>query len=902
MRFTYLKLVNNVCIYNGLNMNEIFIDFTKCMNNIILIKGLNGSGKSTIMNSLNPLPDYNSIIPGKEGVKEVGIVNNNVEYHIKIQYPLKANGDDRATTKAYVRKVIGEESIELNPNGNFGSYKDIIYEELSLDSNFIALSQLGSEDRGLVERTPSERKGLLNSIVDKLEVYNNIHKTLSKRSSSFKSIVNSLVNKIDNIGDMEGILQALKSIENRINNMMNDKDIILEQLASNKSTISLIDTDGSIQNKYSIMYNEISNIDKSIDIIDNKIELYIKGLDIDKSDLGHIFSDKYSNTLNIINDIKNNITITENSTISLLNSREEYSKSIQKKEQRLYSLEDVKDYNVLKSEIDNKRLLVNNYEDIFRKIGFKDKVTLSKDEYIIGLDTLKEVKDTIDIIKANVSYSILKATIDEFILKDTIINIPELISLIEEKKDLKRNLESSLFEYTTLLNISQKLNIRPTNCSIDTCEFIKDAVDANNKNPKENIDRLEFEISQIDIEISDITKHRDYLLEINECKINISKILRSLNSNNHIIKRLPNTTNIITIPILLDRIISFDSFEEIDELYRYIEYCDIFNDYSIQVDILNNLESECNKYSGRDEIISELNNDILELSNKVDDISKSINLNNSKIEEDNINLITMNKDLETYTNVLNIINERKTLENTKANILSEFYAIQINMEKIKVCRDNIYELDIKLKDFNSTLEPLMQERDELNHAVRLLEEYKRDLDLYNKKFELVKDVRYYCTPSTGIQLLFINVYMNKTLSMANELLSHVFEGEFTLLPYIINEKEFRIPCIGGGLPRDDISNLSNAQKSIMSMILSFVLLKQSSTEYNILRLDEIDSMLDEINRSGFNNLIEMLMNILDIEQCIMISHNSEQDSSNCDLILLKTDPSQSHTGNVIYRY
>lgn len=900
MRFTYLKLVNNVGIYNGLNLNEIFIDFTKCQNKIILIKGLNGSGKSTIMDSLNPLPDYNSVIPGLEGYKELGIMYRDIEYLIKIIYPMKANGKDRATTKAYVKKIVNGEVIELNPNGNFGSYKNIIYEELSLDSNFIALSQLGSEDRGLVERTPSERKGLLNSIVDKLEVYNNIHKTLSKRSSSFRSIVNRLISKIDNIGDMEGILQALKSIESRINRMMNDKDLVLEQLASNRSTIALIDPDGSIQNKYNNMFSEIGNIDKSIEGIDNKLSPYIK--DIDPDNIQEEISAKHITLSSSVNDINNNITITESENASLLNSREDQAKIIQQKEQRLYSLEDVKDYTVLKSEIEEKVQVVTKYENIFKEIGFTERVTLSKEEYIIGLDTLKEVKETIDVIKANVSYDILETTIEEFILKDTVIDLPALNALIEEKKDMKRNLENSLFEYRTLLNISQKLSIRPSKCVIDTCEFIKDAVDADNKNPKENIDRLEFEISEIELEISEDTKNRDYLLEVNECKISIGHIIRSLNNNNHIIKRLPNTATIVDIDILLSRIISFDSFEEIDELYKYIEYCDIFNDYAIQVDILSTLESEYNKYSGKNEIINELNTDIENISNRVKEISESISQNNDKIANYRSSLEELSKESKTYSDILSLLSERKSLETNKANILSEFYAIQMNMEKIKLCKDQIYGLEDKLSSFNSTLEPLMQERDELNHAVRLLEEYKADLDTYTKKFELVKDVRYHCTPSTGIQLLFINVYMNKTLSMANELLSHVFDGEFTLLPYVINEKEFRIPCIGDGLPRDDISNLSNAQKSIMSMILSFVLLKQSSTEYNILRLDEIDSMLDEINRSGFNNLIEVLMDILEIEQCIMISHNSEQDSSNCDMILLKTDPSQSHSGNIIYQY
>lgn len=67
-----LKLVNYAGIYNGLGRNEIEIDFTRCIHRIVLIKGDNGSGKSTIENALKPLPDENiSFIQGESARKEI---------------------------------------------------------------------------------------------------------------------------------------------------------------------------------------------------------------------------------------------------------------------------------------------------------------------------------------------------------------------------------------------------------------------------------------------------------------------------------------------------------------------------------------------------------------------------------------------------------------------------------------------------------------------------------------------------------------------------------------------------------------------------------------------------------------------------------------------------------------
>ena len=142
--------------------------------------------------------------------------------------------------------------------------------------------------------------------------------------------------------------------------------------------------------------------------------------------------------------------------------------------------------------------------------------------------------------------------------------------------------------------------------------------------------------------------------------------------------------------------------------------------------------------------------------------------------------------------------------------------------------------------------------------------------------------------------------MNKILSTANELLGLLFGGEFILKPFIVNESEFRIPCIGDGLMHDDISSMSTAQKSMISMIISFALLRQSSSKYNIICIDELDGGLDTVNRSGFVSLLDALMNILNCEQSFIISHNNELDTSMSDIIVLKNDSGELVNGHVIW--
>ena len=72
-----------------------------------------------------------------------------------------------------------------------------------------------------------------------------------------------------------------------------------------------------------------------------------------------------------------------------------------------------------------------------------------------------------------------------------------------------------------------------------------------------------------------------------------------------------------------------------------------------------------------------------------------------------------------------------------------------------------------------------------------------------------------------------------------------------------------------------------------------------------IKLDEIDDPLDEVNRAAFAIMLDKIMDIMNTEQCIMISHSSELIMENTDLILLKTDgiSSMPQNGtNVVWSY
>ena len=245
-----LKLVNYGGIYNGMGLYEIEIDFTKCRNKIVLIKGDNGSGKSTIESALKPLPDDNSsFISGVNASKEIEYIDevNGLIYSITYIHEYK---NQSRISKGYFKKIFPNGNvIDLNPSGNISSCKEMINEELDLDANYITLTQLSSTKRGIADLRPAERKRYVNSILSSTDVYNTMYKTLSKKASTYKALMNSISSKIDNVGNTVQLQEELKSIESKISETEKLMEQHNEVINKEKGMLLSIDPNNEISNR-----------------------------------------------------------------------------------------------------------------------------------------------------------------------------------------------------------------------------------------------------------------------------------------------------------------------------------------------------------------------------------------------------------------------------------------------------------------------------------------------------------------------------------------------------------------------------------------------------------------------------------------------------------------------------
>ena len=873
-----IKLVNYIGIYNGTGRNEIEFDFSDVDKKIIAIRGANGSGKSTLLKAINPFPDrVDMIIPGLAGRKELvyykpdGYGNGNI-YKIIINYPIKTNGD-RGTTQVAIIK----DDINLNESLNVSTAKDIIYNEFELDNNYITLSQLSSEDRGLADKRPAERKKFVNDILSDLTVYNNMYKVLNKKSSVLKSLVNSISIKISQLGggDISTLQLNLKQDIKQLNSYNDIRDEIIKEISKVDNTLSTIK---SAEDKYNELSKEIDRYQNTIESILHKMSS-TKTYQTENIDVNQFISIDNTYRKEKVNDIKYaklNFQVGIKSLTKQINSLKEELKAIESDSiKQAKQLESVTKQLLVYNDtgVDSAKFM-EDYKELESKMNtvydsIKHKQVLSIDFTIETLDfILMQLRREFEYFKTDIP----KVTFDD--LLDSPENIPQHI---QEYKNYIANLEKKQKElindnFVQLSTDEYILDKIPDKCNVEDCYFRQLVIKQQMENDK--ISEIKAKIKNIDGMIQNnknLIENKQNQYEYYKFIKNYNAILESIMETLSKLQSIYNDTRVFvsnTNPNF--KIIDF--LEDIrDDFNSKKMYLSLKEDY---------LRVKDQYFKIKDNLAM-----ITELESRCSEINKEIAESKAKYNELNSKLSASEEDLEHVKfivedcNVFLAEHEKLDMEMEEyIKIYNKYKSYKDIIAPKKEFSDQNQKLNQDLYDINHKISSARSKVDADKQAIRLLEEYMREYDVYKANYKKIETIKKYTSPTTGIQTLFMETYMNNVLIIANQLLALMFDGRFVLQPFIINESEFRIPCAGNGYLNDDISSMSTSQICIISMIISFAMLYNSSSCYNILKLDEIDGGLDTNNRFYFVQMLDNIMKIMNCQQCFIISHNMELDT------------------------
>lgn len=880
-------------IYSKSGKKEIIIDFTKCSHKIIYIIGKNGSGKSTLMSALHPFPDSPTMYIDKEiGEKEITYVHDGTYYNILIQYPVYANGT-RAVSKAYIRETTPTGTVELNPNGTIGSYKDVLNTKFALDPNFISLSYLSTEDRGIVDKKPADRKKAVASLLESIEVYNEIHKTLSSKSTVMKSLMGTITNKINTIGDSNKLISQREAYKQRIKFLTDEKQELEKKISAAEATINILDPNNSLQTTYKNLIEELDELKNRITVLKFKEDLSIEDV-----------NELYVSNKELLVGISKDIESYQNSINELLIDRDEDAKRIAIKTQKLNGLLSSSNIADLRKSIAEYKKKIFEYEKVFKEIGI-DGNCLTTDEYTTALSVLEDLRTSLTNIKSYADETALNlgsgAIIDNIPLAQMVIDSETRTNSMNN--DIVK-LREKVSYYTGLINNMVILKKRPAECKIDTCSFLTNAMEAMKEEPDKNLMICTEKIDKLKDEVAGSQEVHEGLKLALRVYNDLNNVLRNIKLNAGVLNKIPIGKKLLQGNTILERFRSGDQFNDIYDLYQYIEYANYFSMYNNDKKVLGDLEAEYRIIKSQESVVNDLQTEINELVKNTADIDNRIQDFNDKILSLQKQKVNIESNIEGINNTIVRLKKLKECNNRKAEIESKINVLNDNISKISVEIDNINKLNSRLNAIVSELNPLIDEQEKIKYQCNKLYEYQTEWEQYNQQYSIIEMLKKYSSPTKGgIQTIFMQLYMDKTLNMSNQLLQMMFGGELRLLPYVINENEFRIPVqnLSTNLITDDISNCSTSEKCMVAMIMSFILAFQGSNIYNIVRLDEIDGGLDQYNRSIFPQILNNIMGILNIDQCIIVSHASESDMSDVDIISLTPVSHETMKGNVIFQ-
>lgn len=893
MRLLRLRLENYIGIYNGMGLSSIEIDFSKCIHKVLIIKGDNGTGKSTIFKALTPLADSSiDYIPDKTAIKEIAY-ETDFQTILNIKYESLVKDGIRRPTKCYLNRLNPDGSIEnLNPSNNITTAKEVIYDILGIDDNFITLSQLSANKKGLGGLKPSERKRYVNSIISSLAAFNSIHKLITTKSTVLKSIIDSYVTKLSQIGNIAIVEDAIKKDTVALQELDNKKNGLISEIATIKAELSRLDSSGNFLDDYKnlsmrkiILEKEIRDLPDIEEYSEEKLIQYEK--DMAKYEANEeMLSSRAKELLDEESKINNNIT---ELTIKL---------------DSLYNKEHMDDLN---SKIESTKKELESYKPYFHL--FKTYKNISEQDYETVKLVIEKFNSTVENIFQTYSETVRKESMNSLRTgkNEVIIDHTEILSGLEKQLE---DLRTEKRDVEFLNNRSKDYNKIPDDCNHKSdCPFIKDVVEAKNAlRSRQSLYSLSTKINSTLDAIESAKNLAEENMIKTQCLYEMKSILEYIQSMSKIIRKFPGTESLDSINTLYHNIENGIrlNFESVD---KYQEFKNIST-------IVSALEEDLHSYESAKEKLISANAEIRILQEKIDTDLKNLStirdsklsifaeiekIRNSKME------IEMVLDSIRYAKINKAKFEEVSVELNE--VTNKIESMEKNTVLIKDLTDKLNRRASELSALQNTDLPAISKAIEENkYRMVLFEQYTRDSQEYAAKYNEVQMIKKY-TSIHGIQTVYMSVFMNSILNTTNTLLRLLFGGRFALQPFIINENEFNIPCADSeGRVREDISLMSDSQLSMISMLISFVLLRNSSNRYNIIKLDEVDDNLDSMNRIQFSILIEQIMNDLGFDQCLIISHNNELDLSNTDIVILKMESQEmidslyNSGGNIVFSY
>lgn len=847
MKILYLKLTNFINIVTAFNTETIEIDFSKSNNNVVLLTGPNGSGKTSILSCLHPFPtngnmdvrsDNPIIVPRENGYKEIHISDGDDLY--VIQHFYTRNGD-----KHIIKSYIQKNGVELNENGNVTSFKEIVERELGLEQDYMKLTRLGSNVTNFIDMKRQERKNFTGKIISEADIYLSYHKKIMADKNKVNIQINhtsDLIRRLQ-VDDLGELKKAQKSLQHQIEDLT-------AKIEKANSELSVLQYQLNDCGDIPAMRERIQEKEKELKHI-QKALARASEIKISISTLKSMIEEAKIAILKAKSSLDTNV-ITRTGILNQLDSIAHEIDSIRREISRIEDDQNVKDMEA------NIELLRETIRRRAKESGISGYVRpCSKAEME---DLIKMLDKCMDILLS--TYELGKGPIQKAVsFFHTKTDIEKYTR--ENREKIKRNKMQSLCEQV-YAEISKDIGLLGPDC----------------KNPSgcrvyDFYQRIyEYATQAPDKVIEDET----FLAYTKMAYNNIQTVLKYLRDYHDIFEKMPECIkDQFLMSTVLTHICNMEWIYDKDIIFHELG---LITDDELQ-------DADLEELSRQKAMLAQYkkaNSNIEYFQNKLEELIDSRTTLMGQLDEVKETINSLNREIEEKEASVSDYEDMVIAMEHEDEVESEFNDLKSKLTLASQLSLQIREKTSILNDLQFRKNKMSKTHQDNEFRIENYKRYKKDLDELSSKFTDLEYLARALSSREGIPLIFIQAYLKDIKDIANQLLDVVYDGDLHLEDFEITADEFGIPYSTKGTTVKDVIYASQGERSFISLALSFALTYKSISKYNIMLLDEIDATLDISNREKFLHVLEMQIDMIHAEQVFVISHNDMFNAYPVDIV------------------
>ena len=871
MKLVRLELKHFASVWAGMNKKEIVIDFTKCKYPITLITGKNGSGKTSLLAQLNPFPNLvatdirateNLILEGKEGHKLFICEENGVEYRAEHWYKPKKDGGH--TTSCSFKK----NGKELNPTSTVRSFYDVVNLEFGLDPSFLKIIRLGPNMTDIIAMKSTERKEFISTFLSEVTIYNALFKIAKEESNFVKTNLKIVVSQYDQIAGFEDLktqvhiaeanLDRLGEQKSKLEIQLHDLDVRMQQeVISDAMSIQYEDA----YKKHLPTFRLLSSITAGASASELRTRYKDLTLTVErmKTEQLHLTT-KINETADALAGYMDKIADLQNK-ISLIHVRD--------------ASEDLTD------------LIIRNQSQI-KELKKEQKYIpkLHPGNYLQALNHWMKIEEYIHSFYeygSGVVYRIRDLSSGKKI--DSVI--PEIDKELD-KQMRKLSEKIGAAKAATSSNEALPILYIPASCpKPDACPMAQYYWKIKETKKEKGVKALQRTFD-----------------ELENCKKAMDLVSLMVSSMDTIETLLGDTKSefLVTKNTILLTVLNYKP----DDGYRIQQW---LHDRIAQAELVLQIEA-CEKEltalklekatldaNGGLGFLEASLQEAEQAKQQQEELLTSLQKKAKQLEED---LFKKQAEEQQESQTISILDEYEDNRAYFDSVKRNWEAAQKSNEIKYAIAEEMHNLQFQRKNLEKEISAEKRAMKDAEFQFTKKQELQKQKEALEDRYEWVELIRESLSSTKGIPLIFIQLYLKNIQIMANEIIHVMFDDKITLLNFNITEKEFTMPYITNGIEVRDVSYASQGERTTIVMALSFAILQQFISKYNILLLDEMDGPLYKSNKKKFIGLVEHQMERIGAEQAVLITHNDLFENYPVDLIVTSEIETGYNKANVIW--